>query len=123
MGPMPVGVQCPLTSSLGEFPDYQDWLWYPVLSPVLVSIAFSFAFLPYLGVIPSTLLHQPLDFIRVSSLRPTYLHPFGRPFTYSIFRWVSRLGTGSGTRCCGSRGGTAVRMEQKSRSKLLPWPG
>src|SRR6218665_3866383 len=31
--------------------------------------------LPYLGVIPSTLLHLPLDFIRVSSLRPTYLHP------------------------------------------------
>jgi len=23
-----------------------------------------------------------LDFIRVSSLRPTYRHPFGRPFTY-----------------------------------------
>jgi len=22
-----------------------------------------------------------LDFIRVSSLRPTYLHPFDRPFT------------------------------------------
>src|SRR6218665_1296229 len=42
--------------------------------------------LPYLGVIPFTLLHLPLDFIRVSSLRQTYLHPFGRPFTYSLFR-------------------------------------
>src|SRR6218665_2812396 len=31
--------------------------------------------LPYLGVIPSTILHLPLDFIRVSSLRPMYLHP------------------------------------------------
>jgi len=29
-----------LTSSLGEFPSYWDWLWYPELSPVLVSIAF-----------------------------------------------------------------------------------
>jgi len=29
--------------------------------------------LPYIGVIPSTFLHLPLDFIRVSSLRPTYL--------------------------------------------------
>ena len=28
--------------------------------------------LPYLGVFPFTLLHLPLDFIRVSSLRPTY---------------------------------------------------
>src|SRR6218665_592495 len=44
MGSAPVGVQCPLTSSLGEFPDYQDWLWYPGLSPVSVSIALSFAF-------------------------------------------------------------------------------
>src|SRR6218665_250123 len=44
MGSTPVGVQCPLTSSLGEFPDYKDWLWYPGLSPVLVSIAFPFAF-------------------------------------------------------------------------------
>ena len=77
--------------------------------------------LPYLGVFPFTL-HLPLDFIRVSSLRPTYLHPFGRPFTYSLFRRHSRLGTGSGTRCCGPRGGTWVRMEQKSWSKFLPWP-
>src|SRR6218665_2724551 len=27
-----------------------------------------------------------LNFNRVSSLRPTYRHPFGRPFTYSLFR-------------------------------------
>ena len=39
--------------------------------------------LPYLGVVPFTL-HLPLNFIRVSSLRPMYLHPFGRPFTYSL---------------------------------------
>jgi len=29
----------------------------------------------------------------------------GRPITYSHFRWVSRLGTGSGTGYCGPRGG------------------
>src|SRR6218665_826456 len=34
-----------------------------------------------------------------------------------------QAGTGSGTRCCGPRGGTAVRMEQKTRSNFLPWPG
>src|SRR6218665_2293168 len=45
LGPQPVGVQCPLTSSLGEFLSYKDWLWYPGLPPVLVSIVFSpFAF-------------------------------------------------------------------------------
>src|SRR6218665_655954 len=41
---MPVGVQCPIASSLGEFPSYWDWLWCPGLSPVSVSIALSFAF-------------------------------------------------------------------------------
>src|SRR6218665_3231557 len=41
---MPVGVQCPISSSLGEFSSYWDWLWCPGLSPVLVSIALPFAF-------------------------------------------------------------------------------
>src|SRR6218665_2215886 len=41
---MPVGVQCPISSSLGEFPSHWDWLWCPGLSPVLVSIALPFAF-------------------------------------------------------------------------------
>src|SRR6218665_1150681 len=112
---MPVGVQCPISSSLGEFPSYWDWLWCPGLSPVLVSIALPFPYLVF-----SIRSYLPLDFNRVSSLRPTYHQPFGRPFTYSLFRRVFRLGTGSGTRCCGPRGGTAVRMEQKTRSKFLP---
>ena len=38
MGSAPVGAQCPLTSS-----QVGDWLWYPGLSPVLVSIALPFA--------------------------------------------------------------------------------
>src|SRR6218665_3857932 len=41
---MTVGVQCPISSSLGEFPSYRVWLWCPGLSPVLVSIALPFAF-------------------------------------------------------------------------------
>src|SRR6218665_1420986 len=65
--------------------------------------------LPYLVFLIRSYL--PLDFNRVSSLRPTYRHPFGRPFTYSLFRSVSRLGTGSGTRCCSPRGGTAHGAE------------
>src|SRR6218665_2575665 len=60
MGSVPVGVQCLLTSSLGEFLGYWDWLWYPGLSPVLVSIAIPVAF--HISVF---LLHQPLDFIRL----------------------------------------------------------
>src|SRR6218665_627565 len=41
---MPVGVQCPISTSLSEFPSYWDWLWCPELSAVLVSIALLFAF-------------------------------------------------------------------------------
>src|SRR6218665_1442083 len=41
---MPVGVQYPISSALGEFPSYWDFLWFPGLSPVLVSIALPFAF-------------------------------------------------------------------------------
>src|SRR6218665_2898885 len=74
MGSVPVGDQCPLTSSLGEFPGYWDWLWCPGLSPMLESIAFPLAF-PYLCVFPFTLLHLPLNFIHVSSLWLMYLHP------------------------------------------------
>jgi len=44
MGSAPVGAQCLLTSSLGEFLGYMERLWYPGLSPVLVSIALPFAF-------------------------------------------------------------------------------
>src|SRR6218665_3862500 len=40
----PVGAQCPLTSSLGDFLGYRNWIWYPGFSPVLVSIALPFAF-------------------------------------------------------------------------------
>src|SRR6218665_3384156 len=43
MGSAPVGTQCPLTSSLGEFLGYRDWLWLWLL-PVSVSIALPFAF-------------------------------------------------------------------------------
>ena len=41
---MPVKVQCPISSSVGEFPSYWDWLWCPGLPPVLVSIILPLAF-------------------------------------------------------------------------------
>ena len=44
MGSASVGAQCLLTSSLGEFLGYWDWLWNPGLSHVLLSIALPFAF-------------------------------------------------------------------------------
>ena len=60
------------------------WLWYPRLSPVLRSIAFSLR-LPYLDVFPFTLLHLPLNFTHVSSLWLMYLHPSVDPsFTHFL---------------------------------------
>src|SRR6218665_1036401 len=82
-------VQCPLTSSLGEFPGIgigSVRVAYPGFSPVLVFIAFSPSPSYNLGVSPPTLLRLQLNFNRVSSLRPRYLHPFGRTFIYSLFK-------------------------------------
>jgi len=68
-----------------------------------------------LRVFPFTFLHMSLDFIHVCFSFTTDVS-FGWLFTYSLFfKWVSRLWTGSGTRCCGLRGWAGVRMEQKSQ--------
>src|SRR6218665_1323815 len=80
MGSTPL-VSKSLTSSLSEF--LSCWAGSDILGcrPCWCLSPFPS---PYnLGVFPSTL-HMPLDFIRVSSLWPTYLHPFGLPFTYNI---------------------------------------
>src|SRR6218665_657489 len=79
--------------------------------------------LPYLGVRPFTLLHLPLNFIRVSSLRLIYLHTSVDPSLTHFLDEFPGFETGSGTRCCGPRGGTEVRMKQKSRFKFLLMPG
>src|SRR6218665_3506016 len=47
---MPVGVQCTISSSLGEFPSY----WCPGLSPVLVSVDLPFSF--HTGCFPFALI-------------------------------------------------------------------
>src|SRR6218665_1228586 len=48
------------------------------------TIAFPFAFHPSVFLL-FTLLHLPLDFIRVSSLRPMYLHPSVDPSLTHFF--------------------------------------
>src|SRR6218665_303132 len=119
---MPGGVQCPISSSLGEFPSCWDWLWRPGLSPLLVSIALPFAF--HTWRFPFALICHWISIVFLlygRRIAPHSVDPSLRP-THFLGE-VSRLGTGSGTRCCGPRGGTAVRMEQKPRSKFLPWPG
>src|SRR6218665_3939411 len=119
---MPVGVQCPISSSLGDFPSYWDWLWCPGLSPVLVSIALPFAFhtwcFPFVHIchwISIVFLHYGRR-IATHSVDPSLTHFLGEFPGLVYWHWWS------GTRCCGPRGGTAVRMEQKIRSKFLPWP-
>src|SRR6218665_2879380 len=68
---MPVEVQCPISSSLGEFPSYWDWLWTSgVLGFRPYWFPSPFPSLSILGVFHSLFL--PLDFNRVSSLWPTY---------------------------------------------------
>src|SRR6218665_3893142 len=85
MGSAPVGVQCPLTSSLGEFPGYWDWLCW-AFAPVGVqrlSIR-----LPHLSVFHS--LFFACHWISlVYFSRRRYLHLATNPPP------VPRLGTGT----------------------------
>src|SRR6218665_1032585 len=87
MGSAPVGAKCPLTSSLGEFLGYWDWLWYPGLSPVLVSIALPFAF--HISVFSIHSSSPAIGFHSSIFSRWRYLHPTTNPPPYS------RLGTGT----------------------------
>jgi len=59
-----------------------------------------------------SILHLTLNFIRVSSLRLMYMHSMVDPSLTHFFRWVFRIGTGSGTRCRGPRGGVEVRVHE-----------
>src|SRR6218665_1986423 len=82
---------CPIVPSLPHHVSrLLGWLWYPGLPPVLVSIAFPFVFHISVFLYP---LFFPCHchFIRVSSLRPKYLQPFGRPFTYFIGEFLASL--------------------------------
>src|SRR6218665_198414 len=69
---------------LGEFPSIGSGVlgfrpyWCPFPSPSILDVFHS--------------LFLPSDFNRVSSLRPTYRHPFGRPFTYSLLGEFPGLG-------------------------------
>src|SRR6218665_3786142 len=90
MGSAPVGVQCPLTFSLGEFPDYLDWLWY-TLGIRLCWCPSPFPSPSLSRCFPFTLLHLPFNFMRLSSLRLIYLHPSVDPslsnFSMSFRAW------------------------------------
>ena len=94
MDSAPVGAQCPLTFSLGECLGYRDWLCYPGLSPVLVSIALPFAL--HISVFYSLFFtcHR-ISFVYF--LRWRYLHPTTNPPPYS------RLGTGTMVNGCRKR--------------------
>src|SRR6218665_1897182 len=112
---MPIGVQCPISFSLGEFPSYWDWLWCPGLSPVLVSIALPFAF--HAWCFPFALICHWISIVFLLYGQRIATHSVDP----SLTRFLDEF-PGSGTRYCGPRGGTAVRMEQETRSKFLPWP-
>jgi len=84
MGSTPVGVQCPLTSSLGEFLGYWDGSGILGFRPCWCPSAFPSPSISWCFSI--TLLRLPLDFIRVSSydrricthsVDPSLTHPLG----------------------------------------------
>src|SRR6218665_2690513 len=108
---------CPmsLTSSLGEFLGY--WAGFGILGyrPCWCPSPFPSPSISRCFSIYSSIGFHSCFFFTTDVLAPI-------PSTNSVLRRVSRLGTGSGTQCCGSRGGIEVRKEQKSQYKFLLWP-
>src|SRR6218665_3396111 len=101
---MPVGVQCTISSSLGEFPSYWDWLWCPGLSPVLVSIAFPFTF--HTWCFPFALICHLISIV--------FLLYGRRIATHSLTHFLGEfpgLGLALVPDVVGPRGGTAVRCQ------------
>src|SRR6218665_838596 len=105
---MLVAVQYPISSLLGELPSYWDWLWYPGLSPVLAYIPLLFAF--HTWCFPFALICHWISIVFLLYGRRIATHSVDP----SLTRFLDEFGTGCGTRCCGPRGGTEVRMEQKT---------
>src|SRR6218665_2268071 len=95
MGSAPVGAQCPLTSSLGEFLGYRYSLWCPGLPPVWVSFALPLPFHILVFSIPSS--SPAIGFHSSIFLRWRYLHPTTNPPPYS------RFGTGTILNGCRKR--------------------
>src|SRR6218665_470742 len=106
---MPVGVQCPIASSLGEFPSYWDWLWCPRLSPVLVSIAVPFAF--HTWCFPFAAICHWISIVFLLYGRRIATHSADPSLAHFLGEFPG-LGLALGPQ--GHRGGTAVRMEQKT---------
>ena len=117
-----VGVQCPLTSSLGEFQAIGTGSGVLGFCPCWCPSPFSFVF-SISRCFPFTRLYLPLNFIRVSSLWLMYLHPPVDPSLTHFIGEFPGLGLALVPRCCGPRGGAIARMKPKSRFKCLPWPG
>src|SRR6218665_3760085 len=106
--------------TMGEFPSYWDWLWCTGLSPVLVSIALPFAF--HTWCFPFALICHWISIVFLLCGRRIATHSVHPSLTHFLGEFPGLGLHGSGTRCCSPRGGTAVRMEQKTLSKFLPWP-
>src|SRR6218665_2008116 len=107
MGSASVGVQCPLTFSLGEFLGY--WAgsgilcWCPSPFP-LPSISGCYVH----SSSPAIEFHSYFFFTADVSA------PI-RSIFHLLCRRVSRLGTGHGTHCRGPRGGTGIRVVADKR--------
>src|SRR6218665_3118924 len=117
---MTVGVQCPISSSLGEFPSYWDWLWCPGLSPVLVSITLPFAFNTW--CFPFVLICHWISIVFLLYGRRIATHSVDPSLTHCLHVGeFSGLGLALVPNVVVPEAEQAVRMEQKTRSKFLPW--
>src|SRR6218665_3962113 len=116
---MPVGVQCPISSSLGEFPcSYWNWPWCPGLSPVLVSIVLPFAFQTW--CFPFALICHWISILFLLYGRRIATHSVDPSLTH-VSGDFSGLELALGTRCCGARGGQRCAWSRQLDPNF--WPG
>src|SRR6218665_1395894 len=107
---MPVGVQCPISSSLGGFPSYWDGLWCPGLSPVLVSIALPFAF--HTWCFPFALICHWISIVFLFYGRRIATHSVDPSLTHFLGEFPG-LGLALVPRWCGPRGGQRCTWSRK----------
>ena len=119
LGPQPVGVQCPLTSSLDEFGTGSG----SGLSPVFVSIAFSPFALP---ILVFSIHSSPVVGFYTCFFLTTDISAPNR----STLHFADGLFPGLGLALVpyvvvqeAENGPAWVCMKQKSNFKFLPWPG
>src|SRR6218665_394705 len=108
---MPVGVQCPFSSSLGEFPSYWDWLCMVSWAFARIGVHRPSLRFPYL-VFPFALFCHWISIVFLLYGRRIATHSVDPSLTHFLGEFPG-LGLALVPRCCGPRGGQRCAWNRK----------